>query len=157
MAGSISGAFGGLLAAGITQMDGLGGIAGWRWIFIIEGLAAVVIGIGSAVCLIDLPSKSMGWLEPAELRYLEISRMIKQGGVQSDGDGKLFLFMMNKAVCVADGPTNLEDIEGGELSISSLYEIKMVSQNWQIWLTSLVCICGTAGSYGQYSSQLPLC
>lgn len=34
---ALSGAFSGLLAAGITQMDGVGGYAGWRWIFIIEG------------------------------------------------------------------------------------------------------------------------
>lgn len=34
---ALSGAFAGLLAAGITQMDGVGGYAGWRWIFIIEG------------------------------------------------------------------------------------------------------------------------
>lgn len=26
-----SGAFSGLLAAGIAQMDGLGGLEGWRW------------------------------------------------------------------------------------------------------------------------------
>lgn len=37
-AGPLSGAFSGLLAAAITQMDGLGGYEGWRWIFIIEGM-----------------------------------------------------------------------------------------------------------------------
>ncbi|KIJ56776.1 hypothetical protein M422DRAFT_22923 [Sphaerobolus stellatus SS14] len=40
---SLSGAFGGLLASVITKMDGIGGLAGWRWIFIIEGLATVVV------------------------------------------------------------------------------------------------------------------
>ncbi len=33
-AASLSGAFGGLLASGISQMDGVAGQAGWRWIFI---------------------------------------------------------------------------------------------------------------------------
>ncbi|KAI0702850.1 MFS general substrate transporter [Cytidiella melzeri] len=41
---SLSGAFGGLLASAILNMDGVGGLAGWRWIFILEGLATVAIG-----------------------------------------------------------------------------------------------------------------
>jgi MFS family permease len=32
----IAGAFSGLLAYGISFMDGVGGQAGWRWIFILE-------------------------------------------------------------------------------------------------------------------------
>lgn len=40
-AASIAGAFSGLLAYAIAKLDGLGGLAGWRWIFILEGLATV--------------------------------------------------------------------------------------------------------------------
>ncbi|PWY99042.1 MFS transporter, partial [Testicularia cyperi] len=43
---SLSGAFGGLLSTGLIQMSGLAtalGVAGWRWIFIIEGLGTIVI------------------------------------------------------------------------------------------------------------------
>ncbi|KAJ8059799.1 hypothetical protein OCU04_011430 [Sclerotinia nivalis] len=39
----IAGAFGGLFAYALAHMDGVGGYAGWRWIFIIEGLLTVVI------------------------------------------------------------------------------------------------------------------
>src|SRR5271170_5608817 len=35
---SLSGAFGGLLARGISSISTAGGLTGWRWIFIIEGL-----------------------------------------------------------------------------------------------------------------------
>lgn len=42
---SLSGAFGGLLATAIIKMDGVGGLAGWRWIFILEGLCTVLIGV----------------------------------------------------------------------------------------------------------------
>ena len=34
-AASLAGAFGGILAWGIAHMDGVGGYAGWRWIFIL--------------------------------------------------------------------------------------------------------------------------
>jgi hypothetical protein len=33
-AAALSGAFSGLLAAGIANMDGVGGYSGWRWIFV---------------------------------------------------------------------------------------------------------------------------
>lgn len=35
-AATAAGAFGGLLAYGIMQMDGKGNLAGWSWIFILE-------------------------------------------------------------------------------------------------------------------------
>lgn len=43
-AATAAGAFGGLLARGIIEMEGLGGLNGWAWIFIIEGLATFVVG-----------------------------------------------------------------------------------------------------------------
>ena len=36
-AAAFSGAFGGLLAAGIAQLDGVAGLAGWSWIVRIPG------------------------------------------------------------------------------------------------------------------------
>ncbi|KAI0036750.1 MFS general substrate transporter [Vararia minispora EC-137] len=48
---SLSGAFGGLLATAIIKMDGLAGLAGWRWIFILEGIATCLIGLLAAAVL----------------------------------------------------------------------------------------------------------
>ncbi|KAH8924924.1 MFS general substrate transporter [Atractiella rhizophila] len=42
---SLSGAFGGLLATAILNLDGRAGLEGWRWIFILEGIATCVIGV----------------------------------------------------------------------------------------------------------------
>ncbi|KAH8894005.1 MFS transporter [Thozetella sp. PMI_491] len=77
------GAFSGLLAFGIVKMDGAGGLAGWRWIFILEGIFTVVMGVGAALLLPDSPGLSGGWLEPEEIRYLElrqVSRRIARPG-----------------------------------------------------------------------------
>jgi MFS family permease len=41
---ALAGSFGGLLAAAISKMDGVGGKPGWAWIFILEGLATIVVG-----------------------------------------------------------------------------------------------------------------
>jgi hypothetical protein len=61
--GVFSGAFSGLLAYGIHQMDGAGGLESWRWyvgnsmtltyrIFILEGIATVLL---SGLILVFLP------------------------------------------------------------------------------------------------------
>jgi MFS family permease len=48
---SLSGAFGGLLATAILKMDGVGNLAGWRWIFILEGIATVISSLIAAYFL----------------------------------------------------------------------------------------------------------
>jgi MFS family permease len=42
---ALSGAFGGLFAYALLKMDGVAGYAGWRWLYIIEGCASVVVSI----------------------------------------------------------------------------------------------------------------
>lgn len=79
-ASALSGAFSGLLAAAIAEMDGVAGYSGWRWIFILEGIPTVLIGVACFFLLIDTPRLSK-WLEPDEVRYLEVSMFIKQGGM----------------------------------------------------------------------------
>lgn len=46
------------------------GLAGWRWVFIAEGLPAVLLGIVTYFYLTDRP-RDAGWLPPAERRWLE--------------------------------------------------------------------------------------
>ncbi|KDR80770.1 hypothetical protein GALMADRAFT_1105708 [Galerina marginata CBS 339.88] len=54
-AATVSGAFGGLLAAAISNMDGIGGKPAWAWIFILEGLATVIAGAASFWIIQDFP------------------------------------------------------------------------------------------------------
>ncbi len=54
-AAAVAGSFGGLLAAAIEKMAGIGGKKGWAWIFILEGLATVVIGVISFWMVHDFP------------------------------------------------------------------------------------------------------
>lgn len=57
-AAAVSGSFGGLLAAAITQMKGIGGKEGWAWIFILEGLATVLVGAASFWMVFDFPDEA---------------------------------------------------------------------------------------------------
>ncbi|KIK61860.1 hypothetical protein GYMLUDRAFT_42275 [Collybiopsis luxurians FD-317 M1] len=52
---TISGAFSGLISVAIHNMDGVGNLAGWRWIFILEGLLTVVVACASYYMIQDYP------------------------------------------------------------------------------------------------------
>jgi len=55
---SLSGAFSGLLAAAIQNMDGIGGRPGWAWIFILEGLFTICIGLAGFSLIPSTPRHS---------------------------------------------------------------------------------------------------
>ncbi|RXW16317.1 hypothetical protein EST38_g9540 [Candolleomyces aberdarensis] len=68
-AASMAGAFSGLLAYGIGYMDGMRGLQGWSWIFIIEGTATVLAGIVAGIVMVDFPSTSK-FLTPEEKQFI---------------------------------------------------------------------------------------
>lgn len=55
-AAALAGAFGGVLAWGIAHMKGVGGLAGWRWIFILEGLLTIVVSLVAYGFIVNYPS-----------------------------------------------------------------------------------------------------
>jgi MFS family permease len=65
-------AFGTLLAIAITQLDGTHGLAGWRWLFLIEGILTVGLAIVFACYLPNSPQK-VKWLSEQEHEWLDWS------------------------------------------------------------------------------------
>ena len=68
---SLSGAFGGILAYGIIQLNGQHGHSGWQWIFIIEGIITVLVAIASFWVVQDFPDTAK-FLKPEESTFLLI-------------------------------------------------------------------------------------
>ncbi|PNS16569.1 hypothetical protein CAC42_69 [Sphaceloma murrayae] len=68
-AASLAGAFGGILAWAIAHMRGVGGLNGWAWIFILEGLATVLIGVWAYWFIPHWPAKAK-FLTENERSYL---------------------------------------------------------------------------------------
>ncbi|KAH3910089.1 hypothetical protein HBI56_224000 [Parastagonospora nodorum] len=73
--GSIASALSGILAYGLQQMEGVQGIRGWRWIFIMEGVITVAVALFSITFIVKFPDEektkpSWGFLKPHELDVL---------------------------------------------------------------------------------------
>lgn len=61
--------FGGLLASAIANMHGVRGYSSWRWIFILEGIATIGIGIGAYFLVADFPADAR-WLSAEEKEFV---------------------------------------------------------------------------------------
>ncbi|KAG6297921.1 hypothetical protein E4U46_002240 [Claviceps purpurea] len=70
---AVAGALGGLLAYGIGGLDGRAGMSGWRWIFIIEGIPSVVLGV-VAYFMLPNDAASAGFLDDKERVLMEERR-----------------------------------------------------------------------------------
>jgi ACS family tartrate transporter-like MFS transporter len=60
---------GGPLAGVILQLNGFHGLTGWQWLFLLEGIPAVILGFVVLGYLTDSPEKAK-WLAPEERDWL---------------------------------------------------------------------------------------
>ena len=64
-------ATGGIVNFGLNNLDGRGGVKGWQWMFIVQGLVACLIGIATYWWIVDFPEKaqeSFCFLDEAETK-----------------------------------------------------------------------------------------
>jgi MFS family permease len=92
-AAQVSAAVVGLVSAGFQEMDGLGGLVGFQWMFLIYGLCGIILGVGLLWWLPDRPlapgeeirrTGIMKWLpapkpaltgEDAQVHYEDLTRV----------------------------------------------------------------------------------
>lgn len=65
----LSGVLGGPISGALLSLDGRYGLAGWQWLFLLEGLPAVALGLVVLAYLTDGPEDAT-WLTPAERGWL---------------------------------------------------------------------------------------
>jgi MFS transporter, ACS family, tartrate transporter len=65
----VTGLIGGPLSGALLELDGIYGLAGWQWLFLLEGLPAVLLGSSVIFYLNDRP-ETTHWLTPAERDWL---------------------------------------------------------------------------------------
>ncbi|GHE08778.1 MFS transporter [Klenkia taihuensis] len=80
-----SSALGAPIAGAILQYwDGLFGLAGWRVMFLVLGLPAVVLGVAAWFYLTDRPGDA-DWLAPDERRWLDDTMAAEQQATEATG------------------------------------------------------------------------
>lgn len=80
---ALSGAFGGLLAYAILQMDGVGGYAGWKWVYIIEGIFSLLVALAVWFGLPNDPSNAY-FLNAEEKELMRIRAIQRAAYMGSD-------------------------------------------------------------------------
>jgi MFS family permease len=76
---SLSGAFSGILAFGIINMDGVGDKPGWAWIFFLEGLFTFLFGVASFWLLPKSPAHAY-FFDEKEKNYV-VERLKEDGAI----------------------------------------------------------------------------
>jgi len=100
----ISGAFSGLIAAGIEYgMDGLHGLRAWRWLFIVEGAITVGIAFAAFFILPNFP-RTTSWLTDHE-RELAVWRLEEDIGEDDWVDSHQQSFMVGLKLAFTDVKT----------------------------------------------------
>ena len=99
---AVSGSIGGPLSGMLLTMHGIAGLAGWQWLFIVEGLPAILLGVIVLFYLTDSPEKAK-WLSEEERNWLverlrtEV-RAKEQRGIRdffaAAGSGRVWLLSM---------------------------------------------------------------
>ncbi|KAL2833985.1 major facilitator superfamily domain-containing protein [Aspergillus pseudoustus] len=75
--------FGGFIQTGIhSSMDGMQGLSGWRWLFIIDGLITIPIAIYGFIVFPDTPTTTKARYLTAEEKALAVARIPESGAVK---------------------------------------------------------------------------
>ena len=85
----------------LLQMDGIWGLRGWQWLFIMEAMPAILLGLATLFLLPDRPAQA-DWLAPEQREWLtaRLAGEHAQVGAVGHGQHSLWKVMTNKYVIV---------------------------------------------------------
>jgi MFS transporter, ACS family, tartrate transporter len=121
IANPLSSVLSGPLSAALLQLDGVFGFAGWRWLFVCEGLPACALGAVTLWLLPDEPAAA-SWLSAEERSALAASLEAEARGVTRD----LWSALRDRRVLLLTGSYFL--VVGGLLAIT-LWLPQMLKQH----------------------------
>jgi sugar phosphate permease len=87
---ALAGILGNPLSGGLLELNGLFGLRGIQWMFLVEGLIAVVVGVWSFFYLTDKP-RDATWL-PADQRQALVETIAAEDTAKAEGHGPQRVF-----------------------------------------------------------------
>ena len=76
------------VSGALLKLDGWLGLQGWQWLFLVEGLPAVVLGVMALWVFTDRPEQAQ-WLEPAQREWLAGTMAAERAARGRHGHGSL--------------------------------------------------------------------
>ncbi|HKT97577.1 MAG TPA: MFS transporter [Paraburkholderia sp.] len=83
----ISGGIGAAMSGWLLKMNGVLGLAGWRWLFFFEGAPAILLAVVVFLFLTDKPAQAK-WLQPDEREWLVRAIYAEQTQAMAQENGK---------------------------------------------------------------------
>jgi ACS family tartrate transporter-like MFS transporter len=123
----ICGVVGGPISGALLGLDGYLGLQGWQWLFLLEGIPSVLVGLAVLWLLPDRP-RDARWLAPAERSWLEAT-LEEEGSHATAGHGVSFLKALRNPMVWLLGLTYF-------LLVVALY-------GFALWLPQLIKASGT--------------
>jgi len=126
----------------ILSLDGIGGLRGWQWLFVLEGLPAVILGVLAWWVLTDRPEQA-NWLPAPEREWLTATMTAERAARSEAGhasvgrslrSGRVWLlsmvYLMNASVTYGIFlwlPSMLQETAGPEVSVGWLTTLPFVA------------------------------
>jgi ACS family tartrate transporter-like MFS transporter len=95
----VAGLIGSPISGAILYMDGVLGLGGWQWIFILEAAPAVLLGVAAFVWLTDRPEHA-SWLLPAQRQWLIGKLEVERTRTPRVSHGSVWQVISNKHVLI---------------------------------------------------------
>ncbi|KAH7379550.1 major facilitator superfamily domain-containing protein [Pyrenochaeta sp. MPI-SDFR-AT-0127] len=78
-----------LLASGILKLGGHGGLRGWQWLFLLEGIFTMFVSLTLLLLLPGSPDQPKPLLSPGLIRFKDNDREALQRRLQTDDDSRV--------------------------------------------------------------------
>ena len=95
----VAGLIGSPISGAILYMDGMLGLGGWQWIFILEALPAVLLGLAAYIWLTDRPENAT-WLTAEQQQWLTGRLQLEQSRTPRVAPSSVWRIMTNKYVLI---------------------------------------------------------
>jgi len=150
-------ALGAPMSTGVLELNGLLGLAGWKWMFIVEAIPTLLLGVGVLFYLTDRPAKAH-WLTAEERAWLVDQLETEKRQIEAVRKFSLWETFWNAKVLLIS--LNYFGIVTASLGMA-LFIPQIIKQlglsNMQVgFATSIPYICGTISMivWGQVSDRM---